>query len=142
MGGWRQDELELALELGVSPRRLSGWEPKEVTRYEYENGLLVGSVTEREPEFSREDVEAFIAYKESLRVGPHGHPMSEAVSPLGDPSNPNREWDWNVPLPVKDFAQDALDRAKKRYKDQYPDADLGALRWLVEKRDLPARPGG
>lgn len=103
---------------------------------------LSGSVTEQEPEFSREDVEAFIALLEAKRVGPHGHPMSEAVSPLGDPSNPAREWDWNVPLPVKDFAQDALDRAKKRYKDQYPDADLGALRWLVEKQDLPARPGG
>lgn len=135
MGGWRQDELELALKLGCSPRRLSGWEPIEVTRYEYEDGLLVGAVTEREPEFSRVDVEAFVALLESKRVGPHGHPMSEAVSPLGDPSNPAREWDWRVPLPVKDFAQDALDREKKRYKEAYPDADLGSLMWLVEKQE-------
>lgn len=94
---------------------------------------LVGSVTERDPEFSRVDVEALLAYTESQRVGQHGHPMSEAISPLGDPSNPDREWDWHVPLPVKDFAQDELDRVKKRYKDAYPDADLGSLLWRVEK---------
>lgn len=134
MGGWREDELELALRLGVSPRRLSGWEPREVTTHEYQDGVLVGSVTERDPEFSRTDVEALIAYLETKRVGPHGHPMSEAVSPSGDPSNPAREWDWHVPLPTLDFAQAELDRVKKQYKDQYPDADTGALLWRVEKR--------
>lgn len=136
MGGWRQDELELALKLGVSPRRLSGWEPREVTRYEYEDGVLVGSVTEREPEFSREDVEAFIALMESQRVGPHGHPMSEATSPLADPSNPNRKWEYVTPLPEVDFATAAKNATIDKYRAAYPDADMSSLLWRVEKREL------
>lgn len=117
---------------------MSGWEPVTVTRYEYDDaGRLEASVTEREPEWSRADVESLIAFREAQRVGPHGHEMSVAVDPLGDPSNPAREWDWVVPLPVKDFAQEALDREKKRYSDTYPDADMGALRWRVEKRQRP-----
>lgn len=96
---------------------------------------MIGSVTERESEWSRSDVESLIAFMESQRVGPHGHPMDEAVSPDGDPSNRDRKWDWHVPLPTMDFAQAALDRAKDGYKKSYPDADLGALRWRVEKRE-------
>lgn len=115
---------------------MSGWEPVEATTYEYDDyGRLVGSVTEREPEWSREDVEALIALMEAKRVGPHGHPMDEAVSRDGDPSNPDRKWDWVVPLPTVDFPQQALDREKKRYSKSYPDAEVEALRWRVEKRE-------
>lgn len=96
--------------------------------------MLVGSVTEREPEWSRADVEALIALLEAQRVGAHGYPVSEAVSPLGDPSNPDREWDWVVPLPTKDFAQAELDRVRNQYRESYPDADLSSLLWRVEKR--------
>ncbi len=118
----------------MSPRRLSGWEPRSVTRYEYEEGVLVGSVTEREPEFSRIDVEALLAYIESQRVGPHGHPMSEALSRAGDPQNHDREWDWVVDLPVVDFAQAALDREKLAYRTAHPNADMGSLKWAVTRR--------
>lgn len=115
---------------------MSGWEPTSVTRYEYEDGVLVGSVTEREPEWSRTDVESLIALLEAQRVGAHGHPMDEATSRDGDPSNPERKWDWHVPLPTKDFAQEALDLRKKQYREAYPDADLSSMLWRVEKRDL------
>lgn len=122
--------------MGVSPRRLSGWEPAVATTYEYDDaGRLIGSVVEREPEWSREDVEAMVALMESKRIGPHGHPMDEAVSRDGDPSNPDRKWDYVVPLPTVDFAQRALDVTKQKYQKQYPDADLGSLLWKVEKRD-------
>lgn len=62
--------------------------------------------------------------------------MSEATSPLADPSNREREYEYVVPLPQLDFAQDALNRRKKAYRDQYPDEDLSALLWRVERRDL------
>lgn len=124
------------MKLGVSPRRLSGWEPVSVTRYEYDDaGRLVGTWTERESEFSRTDVEALIAFIEKGRVGPHGHPMSEATAREGDPSNHDREWDWFVDLPEVDFAQRALDQAKATYRQDFPDADMGALLWRVEKRE-------
>lgn len=116
---------------------MSGWEPKRFTRYEYEDGVLVGSVTEQEPEYSRIDVEALIALVESQRVGPHGYPMNEAMSPAGDPSNPDREWDWDVGLPSIDFAQAAVDRAIDQYRTAYPDADMSSLKWAVKKRVLP-----
>lgn len=96
--------------------------------------VLVAAVTEQEPEWSRADVESLIAYAETKRVGAHGHPMSDAVSRLGDPSNPQREWDWVVPLPMKDFAQEALNSEVKRYRDAYPDADITSLKFAVEKR--------
>ena len=123
------------MKLGISPRRLSGWEPVAVTRYEYdEAGRLAGSWVEREPEFSRADVEALIAFIEKGRVGSHGYPMSEATAREGDPSNHDREWDWFVDLPEVDFAQRALDQARESYKQMYPDADMGARLFRVEKR--------
>ena len=116
---------------------MAGWEPVVVTRYEYEDGLLVGSVTEQEPEWRRPDVEALIAHAESKRVGPHGHPMDVALSPDGDPSNPDRKWDWFVPLPPLDFAQAELDRVTKGYAEKYPDANMNALRFRVERVPIP-----
>ena len=116
---------------------MSGWEPVEVTRYEYDgDGRVVGSVTTREPEWCRADVEALLAFIESGRVGPHGHPLSEAMSRDGDPSNPDATIRWHVPLPSIDFAQQALDREKRAYAKKYPDADMNALRWRVEKQEI------
>ena len=146
----------------MPPRRLSGWEPAAVTRFEYERreapdlnvrwrwvrivcewvwrianpDLLVASVTEREPEWSRSDVESLIAFMQSERVGSHGFPMDVATSPLGDPSNPEREWEWHVPLPSMDYPSQELAKARKKYSDAYPDADMSALLWRVEKRPI------
>ena len=146
----------------MSPRRLSGWEPGEFTRYEYERReapelnlrwgwlravhawlwravnpyRLLGSVTEREPEWSRSDVESLIAFMQTKRVGSHGFPMDVATSPLGDPSNPEREWEWHVPLPSVDYPSQELAKARKKYSDAYPDADMSALLWRVEKRPI------
>lgn len=158
MGGWQQDELELALELGVSPRRLSGWEPRTVTTYEYDTvsfssgarwrwlravhewvwavanpPRLLGSVTEREPEWARDDVEGLLALLERGRVGSHGQPMSEATSPLADPSNRDRGWDYEVDV-FTDFAQQKLSREQEAFKQAYgDDADMASLRWVVRK---------
>ena len=142
MGGWQQDELDLAIELGVSPRRLSGWEPVTATTYEYDDaGRLIGSVTEREPEWSRADVEALVAHRERGRVGPHGQPMSEATSQLANPSNRERGWDYEVDV-YTDFAQQKLTQEKDAFKRAYgDDADMSALAWIVRKVDLPSAAG-
>lgn len=123
--------------MGVSPRRLSGWEPSEFTRYEYDgDGRLVGSVTEREPEWCRADVEALIAYIEMGRVGPHGQPMSEATSRLADPANPEREWDYAVEA-VTDFAARRESEFRRGYQAAYgDDVDWSSTKLIVKKVDL------
>lgn len=97
---------------------------------------MTAAIEEREPEWSRADVEALLALKELQRVGPHGQPMSEATSPLADPARPDREWRYEVDV-YTDFAARELERAKDAYKREYgDDADLSALTWVVRKVDL------
>lgn len=116
---------------------MSGWEPAEVTRYEYDDdGRLVTSITEREPEWCRADVEGLIAFLELGRVGPHGQPMSEATSPLANPSNLAREWDYAVDVRT-DFAARRLNETKQAMKLRYgDDLDLEELRFTVRKVEL------
>lgn len=120
----------------MSPRRLSGWEPVEVTRYEYDDaGRLLAAVTHREPEWSRADVEAMLAVIEMGRVGPHGQPMNEVTSPLANPSNEHREWDYEVDV-YTDFAAKRLSEFKRRYKQMYgDDVNLDELRFIVRRVD-------
>lgn len=108
-----------------------------MTRYEYDDaGRLVGSVTEREPEWSRTDVEALIAFLENGRVGPHGQPMSEATSPLANPGNPDRQWGYEVDV-YTDFAAQAEQREREAFKKAYgDDVDMSALRWIVRKVEI------
>lgn len=113
---------------------MSGWEPAEVTRYEHDDaGRVVAATTEREPEWSRDDVEALLAFVELGRVSSHGQPMNEATSPKGNPQNPDREWDYEVDV-YTDFAQQALNLEKEAFKRAYgDDADMSTLAWIVRK---------
>jgi hypothetical protein len=66
-------------------------------------------------------------------VGPHGHPLSEAMSPLGDPNRRNEGWRYEVPPPSVDYAAKALADAQDAYSQQYPDANQNGLLWGVRK---------
>lgn len=115
---------------------MSGWEPAEVTRYEYDaDGRIVSSVTEREPEWCRADVEALIAFLEMGRVGPHGQPMSEATSPLADPSNPARQWGYRAEA-WTDFAAKVESEFRRDYKKRYGNDALDGIKIIVKKVDL------
>lgn len=117
---------------------MSGWEPREVTRYEYEGDRLVGAVLEREPEFSRTDVESLIAHLEMGRVGRHGQPMAEATSEDANPSNRARKYAYEADV-YTDFAQLELDKQQKAFKATYgDDADMSGLVWVVRRVELPA----
>jgi len=114
---------------------LQGWEPAEVTTYEYDDeGLLVRSVTVREIEFTADALAELQAWQveENEPRGSHGHLLSDAMSRDGDPGNRSRLWDWVVE-PSTDFAQRALDKAADAWVKKYPDADANALRWSVKK---------
>ena len=133
--GGEEEVVALAREMGVSPRRLMGWEPATVTSHVYEGGRLVRSVTVSEPEFSADDLALLRGHLREDRIprGKHGHPLSEAMSPDADPSRHDAKYRYEVSLPSTDFAQAALDAAVAAYEKSYPDADLGALKWRVER---------
>jgi hypothetical protein len=99
-----------------------------------------------EPEFDREQYEMLAALAEyEADLGPHGQPMSEAISPAGDPNNKDGRYYYaagieSAPgLPVVDFAAQARERAEAAYFKKYPDADRAGLIWLVRK--VERRPG-
>lgn len=93
-------------------------------------------MTTREPEWSRIDVEAMLAFIESRRVGAHGHPLDEAMSPDADPSSWDAKYRYVVPSPQRDFAQQALNDAQEAMRKRFPDADMTALKWRVERQEL------
>lgn len=61
-------------------------------------------------------MQALEEYEDDL--GPYGIPLSEAMSPLGDPNNPDREFGWGVKV-LRNFATSAVEdkQAEPAYKD-------------------------
>jgi len=120
--------------MGIAPRRLTGWEPGEVTTFEWDGaGRLVRAVTVREAEFSEVDVAMLLAEFERANVlrGRHGRPMSEATAP-------ENQFAYDVPPPTTDWAQKKLKEAQEAFKKSWPQADMDSLLWLVTKRDPEA----
>lgn len=108
-----------------------GWEPAEVTTYEYdEAGRAVRSITVREPEFSAWDLAVLLADRADERVprGRHGLPISEAT----DPAN---QFAFEAEGPTTDWAQKVLDEAEAEYRRKWPKAPHGALLFKVRRRD-------
>ena len=77
-------ELEAARAWGVPWRRWSGWEPAEVTTYEYDDaGRLIRSTTVREAEWNEVDRGAALALQayEAGLCGGCGQPTSQSMDP-------------------------------------------------------------
>lgn len=69
-------------ELGISVKRLRGWEPVEVTEHEYdEQGRLLRATTTREPEWDEQERATLYAWLEDRqdRCSGCGHPLSEST---------------------------------------------------------------
>lgn len=112
-------------------RRFLGWEPAEVTTFEYDgSGRLVRAVTVREPEYSDLDRRWLAKSFEDEKTprGSHGVPISEAT-------DPQYRGKWVVPAPVIDFVEvervAAAEKAKKTYGDAFP---TSAFRFTVERK--------
>lgn len=115
-----KDTLDLAFELGVSPRRIFGWEPEETTVHEYDtNGRLTRSVTTREPEWDATSLALMLAHQSNRAdIGPHGIPTEVAT----DPKN---QFKFTVPLPTVDYAAKELARVQDAYyKTNYSDKKI------------------
>lgn len=113
-------------------RRFLGWEPGEVTTFEYDDdGRMVRAITVRESEYSHLDRRwlSDLLEQEQAERGSHGWLMSEAT----DPANQGKFF---VGPPTVDFAAKAeiegREEMEKMYKGKFP---LGALKLRVEKRD-------
>lgn len=98
----------------------------------------------REPEWNDEQRQLVIEYlRWQRRIGPHGHPMDEATSPLADPANREAEWRYYAdPLPIVDHAARARGLVEEAYRRNLREGDsMAGLIFTVEKVPVdPTRP--
>jgi hypothetical protein len=117
---------------------LSGWEPAEVTTYEYDGDRLVSSVTVREAEWSSGDVAALIAARRRANVkrSPTGYTVAEATDPANrDAFFVKRNAD-GVPTPKRDYSVHALTRAQEDFYRAFPAAKGDpSYVWTVRLQD-------
>lgn len=117
--------------MGVSPSRLLGREPAQITTIERDTaGRITSIVTMREPEFTSDDLMRILASRRDSAAprGAHGHLLSEAT----DPATQGR---WKA-TPTTDFIQQALNRAQKKFREEHGDVvDTDALLWGAELED-------
>lgn len=126
--------------MGVSPRRLEGWEPATVTTVRRDGrGRVISEVTVSEPEFDRSDLARLLNARriKTAPRGAHGYP-------LADSTDPKKAAEMAVRVPVMDFYADKLNKAQDFYQKKYGDTvDHTTLLWeLVPKNDpdvLPMR---
>lgn len=123
--------------MGVAPRRLNGWEPTETTDYTYEGGVLVRSVTTREPEFDDEQLDLLLASVEfEASIGSNGFRRSDSMNPEADPTNYASPLRFSAAGPFWDYAEqarlDAIDAYKEQFSKDNP-PNLNGAYWVVEK---------
>lgn len=108
-----------------------GWEPAEVTSYEYDAaGRVSRTVMIREAEFSPWDLALMLDSRRAEKEprGSHGWTIAEAT-------NPENQFKFYAPSPTKDFAAEALHREQESYRKRFPSVDMGSILWRVEKKD-------
>lgn len=148
LSGRHRDEVELALDLGVAPRRLAGWEPSTVFDIDWAGDRPVRLVAHRESEFDQEQVDLLLAVR-ALRseVGPHGQPLAEATDPANAPFTRRKDpggSHYSASIVATDHAQLAMKVAQDLYyadgaHEESRDADV----WVVElKPDPVLKPRG
>jgi len=118
---------------------LWGWEPREFAEFHYNDaGLLIGTTTVREAEFTSDQVSLLLAHLRAKRdMGTHGQPMSEATS---SDANPSVAGGWHYEanrVPRTDFAQLALERRMaafyKKYEGKFSEEEKRAHQWYVRR---------
>lgn len=114
--------------MGISPRRLWGWEPEQRLVRDGDGWKLV-----TEPEFDKAQYEYLAGleeYEES--VDDNGFPLDEVLSPLADPDNPDGTHYYES-KPVRNWAKQALHDAQSDPRWQGENA-TPAREWLLEKK--------
>lgn len=128
--------------LGVSPRRLWGWEPSTITEYEYDDaGRIIRATANPEPEYSEEDLVMLAAWRElDAETGSYGENLLEAFSPESDPNNPKATHKYvagetvaGEQVPLVNYAEKALLDARDRYSKKYPNVSTNGHHWPVQR---------
>lgn len=93
-------------------------------------------MTTREPEFNDRDRAVILADydEEHAPRGSHGVLISEATDPKNNPLSTAATGRF-VAAPRADYAQDALDKARKARRDEVGDVDWPLL-WVVRHEDI------
>lgn len=101
------------------------------------DGLLVESVTTREPEFDTEQVDLLLASAAfEAGIGAHGFPMDEATSPEADPANRGGAYHYvTADAPVVDYVEKARKDSETAYGKKYKDANTNGHIWPVSRVD-------
>jgi hypothetical protein len=127
--------------MGVAPRRLNGWEPTSTTKYFYEEGLLVRSVTTRESEFDEEQRDLLLAGAEfEASIGSNGFLRADTENPEADLSEYGSSLRFTAAGPFWDYAEQARLNAIDAYQAQFPKdkpPNLNGAYWVVEKHGEP-----
>lgn len=99
----------------------------------YEGGKLVRrTVTRREPEFTRNEVDKLIASAElEADMNAYGIPYSEATA------RENEHAFAAEPIPTIDFSAKAIGDAQDAYYKQWPDVSRNGHLWRVRKKSGP-----
>ncbi|WP_223690112.1 hypothetical protein [Leifsonia poae] len=121
--GRDRHRLELALAFGISPRRLTGWEPAEIIDYEYDDaGRVSRAIVTREPEFTDDDVTDLVGARTLEReTGRYGESLPEAFSDEAAPEYYGRGAIRYLPKYRVNQAEAAVERLRKEHKDDLPD---------------------
>lgn len=125
-----RDHIKAAVRLGISPKRLDGWEPREVTvHHRNRRGQITRSVTTREAEWDPHQRGLVLALQmyESLVHGPCGHYLPDSTAADADGR-------YHVDAPTRCHACTAQARAFKQHLDSPHDAHPEALLWHAERR--------
>lgn len=124
----------------MAPRRLWGWEPREVVAHQHdEAGRLTRSVVTREPEFDEEQRNLLLALVEIEDDTCPGcrQPISLAWTEATDPDNPDASHHFAAPFPRRCHGCDAREQRAEEYREATRPA---ALRFGVHLTDGPKRP--
>ena len=92
--------------------------------------------TVTEPEWDDEQRALMLEYMRwQRRLGPHGHPMDEATSPLADPANRDGTYRYYAdPLPIVDYAERERALAAEAYRKSLGDGEsMAGLIFTVER---------
>jgi hypothetical protein len=136
--------VQTARALGISPRRLWGWEAREVHTHEYDaDGRVQRVVVEREPEWDQESYAFMVALTdlETAACDGCGEPMAESMDFAANPDNRDGTHLYKADDPSRCFACDA--REKKAAEFEKAGGDLSrALRFPVIRVERERRPAG
>ncbi|MFT4281171.1 hypothetical protein [Microbacterium sp.] len=117
--------------MGVSPRRLRGWEPRTTQIIHRDRwGRVERIVTVREPEYSENDMLLILASRREDQ-----RPMSRTGLPLDVATDPRNDGQFEH-IPTTDLALKDSNKVQKDFRDRYGDVvDVDALIWETRLRD-------